>query len=300
MRTPVSTNVVVKAWEPALQAGNLSRHSPLQIFKLARIMPELKLAVATRHFNLPLKRVLDTAAEIGARGLQFDVRNELKPSELSETGRRQFRHRLQEQLLTLASFEYPTRRSFSDEDALDARIAGLKAALEFAFSMGVTVVCGRIGRIPEDADAPKYKLLCDVLNDIARHSNRVGATFAITPGVDSLDMLKRLLDDVIEGPIGINLDPAGLVMSENDPVEVYRALYDKVLSVTLRDGLRDIDGQGIEVPVGRGEVVWDELLALLDEGNFNGWLVATRTTGDDRIADMARAIRFVRNLQAGQ
>lgn len=262
-------------------------------------MPELKLAVATRHFKLPLKRTLDTAVEIGARGLQFDVRNELKPSQLSDTGRRQFRHQLREQLLTLASFEYPTRRSFCDEDALDARVAGLKAALEFAFSMGVTVVCGRIGRIPEDADSPKYTLLREVLNDIARHANRVGATFAITPGVDSLDTLKRLLNDVTEGPIGINLDPAGLVMSENNPVDVYRAVYDKVLSVQLRDGLRDIDGQGIEVPVGRGEVVWDELLALLDEGRFNGWLVASRTTGDDRIADMARAIRFVRNLQAG-
>ncbi|MHC4876732.1 MAG: sugar phosphate isomerase/epimerase family protein [Planctomycetota bacterium] len=262
-------------------------------------MPELQLAVATRHFGLPLQRTLDAAVEIGARGLQFDVRNELKPSELSDTGRRAFKNRLREQLLTLASFEYPTRRSFCDEEALDARVAGLKGALEFAFSMGVTVVCGRIGRIPEDADSPKYRLLREVLNDIARHSNRVGATFAITPGVDSLDAIKRVLSDVTDGPIGINLDPAGLIMSENDPVEVYRGVYDRVLSVQLRDGLRDIDGQGIEVPVGRGEVVWDELLALLEEGSFRGWLVASRTTGDDKLGDMARALRFVRNLRAG-
>lgn len=262
-------------------------------------MSELNLAVATKYFNLPLRRALDTAGEIGARGLQFDVRNELRPSELSETGRRQFRHQLQEQQLQLAVFEYPTRRSLCDEDSLDARIAGLKAALEFAFSMGVPVVSGRIGRIPEDRDSKKYTLLLEVLNDIARHSNRVGATLAITPAGDSIDAVRTLLEGIDEGPIGVNLDPAGLVMNEHDPVEFYRAVYDRVLVVQLRDGLRDVDGQGIEVPVGRGEVVWDELLALLDEARFSGWLVAARTAGDDRIADMARALRFVRNLRAG-
>lgn len=262
-------------------------------------MPELRLAAATRHFGQPLKQVLDTAASIGAQGVQFDARNEFRVDELSETGRRQFRHQLSEKLLSIASFEYPTRRPFYEQESLDARVAGLKAALEFAYSMGVTVVVGRVGRIPEDTDSPQHKLLCDVLNDIARHSNRVGATFAITPSNDSNESLSTLFERVVDGPLALNLDPAGLVMNGNSPVDTYRAFYDRVLSVQIRDGLRDIDGQGLEVPVGRGDVVWDELLALLGEGAFRGWLVATRSTGDDRIADMARAIRFVRNVVAG-
>ena len=262
-------------------------------------MPELRIAAATRHFGQPLKRVLDTAASIGAQGIQFDARNEFRPGQLSETGRRQFRHQLREKFLSIASFEYPTRRPFSEQDALDARVAGLKAALEFAYSMGVTVVVGRIGRIPDDTDSPQFQLLCDVLNDIARHSNRVGATYAITPSLDSIDALSTMFDRVIDGPLGLNLDPAGLAMNGNSPVDIYRTFYDRVLSVQLRDGLRDIDGQGLEVPVGRGEVVWDELLALLSEGAFHGWLVATRSTGDDKTNDMARAIRFVRNVVAG-
>ena len=239
-------------------------------------------------------------ASMGAEGIQFDVRNELKPSELSETGRRHLKRQLGEHRLSLASFEYPTRRAFHDESALDARIAGLKGALEFAYSMGVTVVVGRIGRIPDDPDLPSYKLLCDVLNDIARHSNRVGATFAITPTNDSIDGLRGVFERVTDGPIGLNLDPAGLIMSGCDPVETYRAFHDRVLSVQIRDALRDIDGQGTEVPVGRGEVVWDELLALLEEGLFRGWLVTTRSTGDDKAGDMARAIRYIRAIAAGE
>lgn len=263
-------------------------------------MPALRFAAATRYFDQPIRQAIDTAASIGATGVQFDVRNELKPSELSETGRRHLIRQLGEQRLELASFEYPTRRAFHDHDSLDARIAGLKAALQFAYSMGVTVVVGRIGRIPDDPELPKYKLLCDVLNDIARHSNRVGATFAITPSSDSAEGLQGLFERITDGPIGLNLDPAGLIMSDCDPVSTYRALYDRVLSVQIRDGLRDVDGQGVEVPVGRGEVVWDELLALLEEGTFRGWLVATRSSGDDKAGDMARAIRYVRMVASGE
>lgn len=262
-------------------------------------MPALRFAAATRYLSLPIREAIDTAASLGATGVQFDVRNELKPTELSETGRRHLIRQLGEHHLELASFEYPTRRAFHDSEALDSRIAGLKKALEFAYSMGVTVVVGRIGRIPDEPELPAYKVLCDVLNDIARHANRVGATFAITPTNDSVDGLRGLFSNITEGPIGLNLDPAGLIMSSCDPVETFRAFYDRVLSVQIRDGLRDVDGQGVEVPVGRGEVVWDELLALLEEGAFRGWLVATRSSGDDKAGDMARAIRYVRAVATG-
>ena len=263
-------------------------------------MPALKFAAATRHFAQPIRQSIDTAAAIGATGVQFDVRNELKLSELSETGRRHLKRQLGEQLLELASFEYPTRRAFHDKAQLDARVAGLKGALEFAYSMGVTVVVGRVGRIPDDPELPTFHLLCEVMNDIARYSNKVGATFAITPTNDSVDGLRRLFEHVTDGPIGLNLDPAGLIMSDCDPVETYRAFYDRVLSVQIRDGLRDVDGQGVEVPLGRGEVVWDELLSLLEEGSFRGWLVAARSSGEEKVSDMARAIRFIRTVASGE
>jgi len=263
-------------------------------------MPALKLAVATRHLDLPLRQAIDTAASLGAQGIQLDARNEVKPNSLSDTGRRDLKRHLAEHHLQLASFEYPTRRAFHDSDALDARVAGLKAALEFAWTLGVRTVVGRIGRIPDDLQSPKFQMLSEVLNDIARHSNRVGATLAVTPTNDSLESLRELFNRITEGPLGLNLDPAGIVMSGGNPVDMYRAFYDRVHSVQIRDGVRDVDGQGIEVPVGRGEVVWDELLALLEEGPFRGWLVATRSSGDDKAGDMSRAIRFIRHVAAGE
>ncbi len=262
-------------------------------------MIPFRIAAVTRHFGQPLAVALRTAAEFGARGVQLEVRSEFRPSDLSETGRRQFSHQLSEQLLTISAFEFPTRRAFYDQDSLDSRVAGLKAALEFAFQLKTSVVVGRIGRIPEDPASPSFELLVDVLNDIARQSNRVGSTFAITPTVDSAETITRLLDRVVDGPIGINLDIGGIVMAGGDPVSIFRAVHDRVLSVQIRDGLRDIDGQGQEVPVGRGEVAWDEMLALLHEGGYRSWLTVSRSVGDDRIGDMIRAVKFIHNVLGG-
>ena len=262
-------------------------------------MQPLKIAVATRHFAQPLKEALETASQIGAKGVRLDIRNELRPAELSATGRRHFRAQLGERQLTLSGFEYPTRRAFYDSDSLDARVAGIKASLDFAFQMGVTVVSGRIGRIPDDPQSPDFILLCDVLNDVARHSNRAGATFSITPSVDSVASVRSLFERVTEGPLGLNLDPGGLAMNGVSPLEIYQAFYDRVLAVQVRDGLQDLDGTGIEVPVGRGEVAWDDLIELLNEGRFSGWMTVTRTAGDDKVSDVARAIRFLNNVASG-
>lgn len=262
-------------------------------------MLPIRLSVATRHMNLPLMSALQAAGKLGVQAVQLDVRNELRPSDLTETGRDHFQHQLGEQRLAISAFEFPTRRAFYDKDALDSRVTGIKAALDFAYLMKTTTVVARLGRIPDETDSASYELLIDVLNDIARHSNRAGTTLAITPTVDSPESVKRLIERVVEGPLGLNLDIGGIVMSGNDPLAMYRANYDRVLAVQVRDGLRDIDGQGQEVPVGRGETSWDELLATLHEGGYRGWMTITRSTGDDRIVDMAKAVKFVQTVGLG-
>lgn len=257
------------------------------------------MSVATRHLNVPLPQALRSVAEAGARGVQLDVRNELKPHELGETGRADFLHQISEQLLTISAFEFPTRRAFYDQDALDGRVSALKGALDFAYLMKVKTVVGRLGRIPEDPQSPNFDLLVQVLNDIARHSNRCGATFAITPTADTPETVGRLLDRVTDGPIGINLDVGGMTMQALNPLGMYRAHFDRVIAVQARDGLRDIDGQGQEVPLGRGEVPWDELLATLHEGGYRNWLTVSRSAGDDKLGDSLRAMRFLQTVALG-
>lgn len=262
-------------------------------------MVSTRIAVAAHCFSLPIRGVLRAAADIGATGLQFDARHDLRADDLSETGRRQFLQRLREHGLQVASLSFPTRRTLYDTEELDRRVGAIKSAMQFARELKATVVTTRIGRIPADVASAQYETLCQVLRDLAGFGNRVGATLAITPTNDSPDEIVALLSRIETGPIGVNFDPAIFVMTGHEPGDAYRTLYNVIHHVQARDGVREVDGRGLEVPLGRGDVQWDELLALVDESRFTGWTTCDRTTGDDQAGDVGRAVRYLRSVGAG-
>ena len=263
-------------------------------------MPTLKKAVTAACLNLPVRETLIAASEMGAEGVQFDVRTELRPSDLSHTGRRQFMKFLSEMNLELPSLRFSSRRAFYNANDLERRIAATKAAMDFAYQLGAKILTLRIGRIPTDADSPDYLVLREVLNGIARYGNHVGVAAAITPSGDHPVDLARLLGDITEGPLGLDFDPAGFLMSGHDPVSTLRELHQWIFHVQARDGLQDASGSGLEVALGRGEIDWLEFVATLDEIAYRGWLIVTRTQGEDRAGDAERALKYLRNIDAPQ
>ena len=57
-----------------------------------------------------------------------------------------------------------------------------------------------------------------------------------------------------------------------------------------------VDAGGLEVALGRGEVEWIEILPLLDEVAYAGWVTVVRTQGDDRGGDVARGVKYLSNV----
>jgi sugar phosphate isomerase/epimerase len=229
-------------------------------------------------------------------GVQFDVRNELRPGDLSQTGRRQLLHDLGDLGLVISSIQYPTRRGFADQDELEARVAGCREAMSFAYELKARVVTIRAGRVPEKDDAPEAAILRDVLTDLARHANNVGVSLAVTPSRDQAERLSAFLGSITTGPIGVNFDPAAFILAGQSPDAAFRTLHKLVLHFTVRDAVRDVDGGGVETAVGRGEVAWDEMLALLQESDYRGWMVIDRTQGDDKPRDALRAVKYLQNV----
>jgi len=262
-------------------------------------MHSLHIAVATRRFLQPLKQSLQTAAKIGAGGVQLDVRNELNPAELSETGCRQLLHYFEELSLGVSSLNFASQRRLYDLDHLEARLEAVRTAMQLAYKMQARILTVQVGRIPSDNDSSEYKMLSEILNDLAKYGNHVGSTLLITPSGDSAESLLQLISTVTQGPIGINFDPAIFVFSGHDPLEALRVLHSLFMHVQVRDAVRDIDGNGLEVPVGRGEVAWEEFLALIEEAGYQGWLTVDRTQGDDKTGDITRAVQFLRNVAFG-
>jgi len=238
-------------------------------------------------------------AESGASGIEIDARDGLKPTELSETGRRQLLHRLGELNLAVASLTFPTRGSLQEPMRLDERIDAVKKVMQFAYQLKSKIVTVRLGPIPAERDSEEYAVLLDILNDLSRFGNRVGVSLAVTTGRDAAEPVAQLLSAVVEGPIGVNFDPAVQVMAGHNPVAAIAPLHNLISHVQVRDAIQDIDAIGTEVVVGRGEVVWDELLALIDETGYRGWFSIDRTNGTDRAGDAIRAVKYLKQVSRG-
>jgi sugar phosphate isomerase/epimerase len=259
-------------------------------------MKPQRIAVSLSVWDLPLRQVLRRAEEMDADGVQFELGRQFSRDDMTESARRQLLHELDELGLEISSLTVPVSRSLADWEGLDARIDGIKQAMLLAFQLKAGVVGFRTGRIPPDAASPAYETLCGVLNDLARHANHVGAMPSVSWAGESTQAISDLLANVKDGPLGVNFDPAAVIPSGQSPAAVYRVLVDSVNHITIRDAVRDIDDAVLEVPVGRGEVPWDEFLALTVEADYRGWMTAARTQGDDKAGDVARAVKFVRTV----
>ncbi|MDA1014751.1 MAG: sugar phosphate isomerase/epimerase, partial [Planctomycetota bacterium] len=91
-------------------------------------------------------------------------------------------------------------------------------------------------------------------------------------------------------------DPASFVIGGHSPLESFRMLHPLVVHFRARDAVRGFDGTPQEVALGRGEVVWDELMIMLLESNFSGWTTVDRNTGDDKPGELSRAVEYLTNV----
>lgn len=262
-------------------------------------MLPLQIAVATNSFRQPLRQSIDTAARTGASGVQFDVRTELPVADYGETARRQLLHELDERRLKVASLTYPLRRPLHDPEQLDRRLEALRTAMQFASQLRCRLMTVSAMRAPAETDSREAHRIHDVLNDLARYGNHVGVTLALTPVGDAPERLLEILAHVKQGPMTVDFDPAGCVRSGRDPLNDLRAYALAVGHLHVRDALHGRDGDGKETPVGRGEVDWPTLLALLQEIGYRGWMTARRTDGADPVGDVTRAVEYVRRVAIG-
>ncbi len=262
-------------------------------------MQPLRLAVATRCWKAPPSEILRTIQDLGVPGLQLDLRDEVTPQSLTETGRRDFKHRLSERGLQVASGWVPLRYPLYSEVELERRIAFLREALTFAWQLGARTLCVRCGRIPEQLDAGEGRMFVEVLSDLASHANHVGVVLAVTPTADTAEQLNDLMSRIKTGPVGIDFDPAHFAMIGAPAADSLKALHPHIAHVQLRDGMRDLAGGGAETAVGQGIIDWVEVIALLGEMDYTGWLTAIRTQGDDKPGDIARGLDHIRGALFG-
>lgn len=238
-------------------------------------MLELKKAVSLESLRLPFRASLAAAAEIGAPAVELNARTMLRPQELSRTGIRQILKWLNDYRLKVAVISFPTRRSLGDLNGLDRRIEALRGAMSLAAELGCQQVSNPIGRIPDDLDS--QGILLGTLSDLARHSLKVGAWLSVRTGSSSGKDLGLLLEQLPNEAIGVDFDPAELMLHGHSPGESLEPLAARVTNVRARDAVRDLArGAGQEVQLGRGSIDFPQIFGKLEEHNFRGFVTVER------------------------
>jgi sugar phosphate isomerase/epimerase len=256
----------------------------------------IKISVATHEFGQDIRTVLHTAMQMRADGVQFDLRNQLPATQYGETARKQLLNYLRERDLQAASAHFALRSSLFEKERLEERLEAVRNAMVFASQLKIKVFTIRIGRLPKE-DTPEYmNLILPIMSDLATHANHFGVTLCIIPAGDSAESLSALLNQIKTGPVAIDADLGSWVLSGRSPEKQLRELNQHISHIEIRDAVRDVDGVGEEVQMGRGEIDWDEIAALIGEMDYTGWLNVRRSTGNDKIGDSMRAIQYLRNL----
>lgn len=255
-----------------------------------------RFALPTRCFPTPLKATLRTLAENNVRGIQLDVGRELKPGELGETGLRHFRRLLSEFGVQVGSCAIPLRKPLFDEDGLDRRIEAIRSGMTLAYELGAFVLTARPGAIPDPETQPQdWKILTDVLNDLCAYGNHVGTNLCLTISPQSVERVKQLFSAITTGKLCLNFDPVACLSANQKPETIFREFHSVIEHIRARDAVRDVDGQVEETILGGGDVDWTEMVALIHEANYEGWIVLDRTSGDDQPRDLLRGLKFLQS-----
>ena len=283
----------------------------------------MKIGVLADSFRLPLREGLKKAKEVGVDGVQlYAVRGEMAPESLCAQGRRELKEYIASLGLEISAL-CGDLGGHGFERAADnpTKIARSKEIIRLAADLGTPVVTTHIGVVPEDSLMPEYQAIKNALSEIAKEAASCSTIFAIETGPEPATTLRRLIDEIDSPGIGVNLDPANLVMvALDDPVKAVKTLAGKIPHTHAKDGVNLIPAPAKEVygsfadgtfgelkkryggdifqetPLGEGAVKWPEYLQALSDINYSGYLTIEREAGANPVEDIAKAVKFLRSL----
>lgn len=275
-------------------------------------MFEFPIGVMLDSFRLPIPEALQKARDVGATGLQvYATQGEMAPENLSAADRRDFLARARDLGLTVAAI-CGDIGGFAKYERNASQIERSKHIMDLALDLDCRVVTTHIGVIPDDPEHERFKVFQDCCNQLGAYGDEIGARFAIETGPETAATLRAFLDTLDTKAVGVNYDPANLVMvTADDPVKGVHTLAPYIYHTHAKDGIQvkqsdpmeiyhmvdhvvEYDEFFLEVPLGEGAVDWPRYLKALDEIGYHSFLTIEREVGTDPEADIRLAVDFLK------
>ncbi len=273
-------------------------------------MYRFPIGVIIDSFKTDTRSAIVKAAELGADGIQmYCTKGENSPEDMSPEKRRDLLSFVKANGLRFSAICGDLGEGFFDRENNPRRIEKSKRILDLAKELETDIVTTHIGVVPADPNHERYKIIQEACFELASYADSIGSHFAIETGPETSAVLKQFLDSLHSTGVGVNLDPANLVMvTGDDPVVAVHNLKDYIVHTHAKDGLmlkrtnpefiykvapKPEHLKGIplfrEVPLGEGAVDFKRYLEALEEIGYKGFLTIEREVGDDPSRDISIA-----------
>jgi L-ribulose-5-phosphate 3-epimerase len=187
------------------------------------------------------------------------------------------------------------------DETWPATWGNIRKLVPVAAAHQLNLVTFHAGFIPKDASDPMFSKIRARIIGIADAFGEFGVEIGFETGQEDAETLKHFLQTLGRPNVGVNFDPANMLLyGSGDPIWALRTLAPHVKQIHIKDAKRATvaGGWGTETVVGEGEVDWQRFFETLREIKFGGCLVIEREGGENRIADVKRAMELV--VRAGR
>ena len=281
-------------------------------------MYQFPIGVIIESFRLDTDSALKKAAEIGADGIQmYATSGEHAPENMNHAARKELLDKVKSNGLRFSAICGDLGMGFGHADKNPALVEKSKRIIDLAKELETDIVTTHIGVVPSDKNHDRYKIMQDACRELAEYADSIGSHFAVETGPETSAVLKEFLDSLGSRGVGVNLDPANLVMVTGDsPVNAVYNLRDYIVHTHAQDGImlkpcipeyvygvvHPIPEEVLnecyfeEVPLGTGSVPFAEYLNALDDIGYKGFLTIEREVGDAPEKDIKTAFDYLKNI----
>lgn len=281
-------------------------------------MYQFPIGVIIESFRLDTDSALKKAAEIGADGIQmYATSGEHAPENMNHAARKELLDKVKSNGLRFSAICGDLGMGFGHADKNPALVEKSKRIIDLAKELETDIVTTHIGVVPSDKNHDRYKIMQDACRELAEYADSIGSHFAVETGPETSAVLKEFLDSLGSRGVGVNLDPANLVMVTGDsPVNAVYNLRDYIVHTHAKDGImlkpcipeyvygvvhpvpEEVLNERYfeEVPLGTGSVPFAEYLNALDDIGYKGFLTIEREVGDAPEKDIKTAFDYLKNI----
>ena len=170
-----------------------------------------------------------------------------------------------------------------------ARVA-VSGSLSASLSLASTPAAGTVNVFA-------WLTIYESLTALGVFGDRVGTLLCLECGLDPGNKVSEYLNTYDTGSLAVNFDPANFLVNGFDPLASLTALAGKVAHTHSRDvRTTTVSGGRKEVSVGAGDIEWLIYVATLESIDYRGYLVVERQEGENRFADAAAGVKFLKRF----